>query len=86
MMGEEIKLTRGFRSDGTAIPRVASGVSAAPSPYRRNDTENGTGDDATMIDAIVMEAVVVVEVERVVDMPTSQETQVRPVSIVASPT
>ena len=41
------------------------------------------GDDATMIDAIVMEAVVDVEVERVVDMSTSQETQVRPVSLVA---
>ena len=37
-----------------------------------------------LIDAIVMEAVVVVEVERVVDMSTSQETQVRPVSLVAS--
>ena len=44
------------------------------------------GDDATMIDAIVMEAVVVVEVGRVVGMPTSQETQVRPVSLVVSPT
>ena len=32
------------------------------------------GDDTTMIDAIVMEAVVVVEVERVVDLSTSQET------------
>ena len=42
------------------------------------------GDDATMIDAIVMEAVVVVKAERVVDMSTSQETQVRPVSLVAS--
>ena len=42
------------------------------------------GDDATMFDAIVMEAVVVVEVKRVVDMSTSQETQVRPVSLVAS--
>ena len=41
-------------------------------------------DDATMIDAIVMEAVVVVEVERVVDMSTSHETLVRPVSLVAS--
>ena len=41
--GVEIKLTRGFRSDGTAIPRVTSGVSAAPSPYRRNDTDDGTG-------------------------------------------
>ena len=80
--GEEIKLTRGFRSDGTAIPRVSPGVSAAPSPYRRivdDDT------DATMIDAIVREAVVVVEVERVVDMPTSLEAQVRPVSPVSSP-
>ena len=42
------------------------------------------GDDATMIDAIVTEAVVVVEAERVVDMSTSHETQVRPVSLVAS--
>ena len=42
------------------------------------------GDDATMIDAIVMEAVVVVKAERVVDMSTSHETQVRPVSLVAS--
>jgi hypothetical protein len=41
--GEEIKLTRGYRSDGTAIPRVPSGVSAAPSPYRRNDSDDGAG-------------------------------------------
>jgi hypothetical protein len=38
--GEEIKLTR---SDGTAIPRIPSGVSAAPSPYRCNDSDDGTG-------------------------------------------
>ena len=42
------------------------------------------GDDATMIDAIVTEAVVVVEAARVVEMSTSLETQVRPVSLVAS--
>jgi len=41
--GAEIKLTRGYRSDGTAIPRVTSDVSAAPSPYRRNDTEDDAG-------------------------------------------
>jgi hypothetical protein len=39
--GDEIKLARGFRSDGTVIPRVPSGAPAAPSPYRRNDG-NGT--------------------------------------------
>jgi hypothetical protein len=79
--GDEIKLTRGYRSDGTAIPRVTSGVFAAPSPYRRNDTDDGAGADVTTIDAIEMEDV---EVERVVDMSTSLETQVRPVSLVAS--
>ena len=42
------------------------------------------GDDVTTIDAIVTEAVVVVEAARVVAMSTSQETQVRPVSLVAS--
>ena len=42
------------------------------------------GDDATTIDAIVVEAVVVVEAARVVAMSTSLETQVRPVSLVAS--
>ena len=31
------------RTDGTAIPRVASGVSAAPSLYRRDDTDDGAG-------------------------------------------
>ena len=36
------------------------------------------GDDATTINAIGMEAVVVVEAVRVVAMSTSQETQVRP--------
>ena len=41
--GAEIKLTRGYRSDGTALPRVTSEVSAAPSPYRRNDTDDGAG-------------------------------------------
>ena len=42
--GEEIKLARGFRSDGTVIPRASSsGVSAAPSPYRRNDTDDSAG-------------------------------------------
>ena len=39
------------------------------------------GDDATMIDAIVVEAVVVVEAARVVAMST-MVTQVRPVSLV----
>jgi len=38
-----VKLTRGYRSDGTAIPRVPSGVSAAPSPYRHNDSDDGAG-------------------------------------------
>ena len=42
------------------------------------------GDDATMIDVIVTETVVVVEAERVVDMSTSHETLVRPASLVAS--
>jgi hypothetical protein len=75
--GAEIKLTRGYRSDGTAMPRVPSGVSAAPSPYRRNDTDDGAGRrrDNEVED---------VEVERVVDMSTSLETQVRPVSLVVS--
>ena len=39
------------------------------------------GDDVTTIDAIEMADV---EVERVVDMSTSLETQVGPVSLVAS--
>ena len=42
------------------------------------------GDDATTIDAIVVEAVVVVEAERIVAMSTSLATQVRPVSLVVS--
>ena len=42
------------------------------------------GDNATTIDAIVTEAVVVVEAARVVAMSISQETQVRPVSPVVS--
>ena len=41
--GDEIKLARGFRSDGTAIPRELSGVSAARFPYRRNDSDDGAG-------------------------------------------
>ena len=78
--GAEIKITRGFRFDGTAIPRVTTGVSAAPSPYRRNDTDDGTGRRR---DNDRRDRVLDVEVERVVDMSTSQETQVRPVSLVA---
>ena len=42
------------------------------------------GDDVTMIDAIVVEAVVVVEAARIVAMSTSLATQVRPVSLVVS--
>ena len=42
------------------------------------------GDDATTIDAIVVEAVVVVEAARTVAMSTSLATQVRPVSLVVS--
>ena len=42
------------------------------------------GDDGTMIAAIVVEAVVVVEAARVVAMSTSLATQVRPVSPVVS--
>ena len=42
------------------------------------------GDDATTIDAIVVEAVVVVEAARVVAMSFSLATQVRPVSLVVS--
>jgi len=41
-------------------------------------------DDVTTIDAIEMVDVEDVEVERIVDMSTSLETQVRPVSLVAS--
>jgi hypothetical protein len=41
--GDEIKLARGFRSDGTAIPRAPSGAPAAPSRYRRNDSDEGAG-------------------------------------------
>jgi hypothetical protein len=41
--GDEIKLARGFRSDGTAMPRAPSGAPAAPSPYRRNDSDDGAG-------------------------------------------
>jgi hypothetical protein len=36
--GADIKLMRKFRSDETEVPRVAPGVSDAPSLYRRNDT------------------------------------------------
>ncbi len=42
------------------------------------------GDDVTMIDAIEMADGEDIEVERVVDMSISLETQVRPVSLVAS--
>ena len=42
------------------------------------------GDDGTTIDAIVVEAVVVVEAARVLAMSTSLATQVRPVSLVVS--
>ena len=42
------------------------------------------GDDATTIDAIVVEDVVVVEAARIVDRSTSLATQVRPVSLVVS--
>ena len=42
------------------------------------------GDDATTIDAIVVEDVVVVEAARIVDMSTSLATQVRPASLVVS--
>jgi len=41
-------------------------------------------DDVTTIDAIEMVDVEDLEVERVVDRSTSLETQVRPVSLVAS--
>jgi len=75
---------RGKKGDEIKLTRVTSGVSAAPSPYRRNDTDDGAGADVTTIDAIEMEDVEDVEVERVVDMSTSLETQVRPVSLVAS--
>jgi hypothetical protein len=68
--GEEIKLTRGYRSNGTAIPRETSGVSAAPSPYRCNDTDDGAGRRR--------------DNDRRDRWSTSLETQVRPVSLVAS--
>jgi hypothetical protein len=42
------------------------------------------GDDVTTIDAIEMADVEAVAVERVVDMSTLLETQVRPVSLVVS--
>ena len=41
--GDEIKLARGFRADGTVIPKTPSGAPAAPSPYRRNDSDEGAG-------------------------------------------